>query len=403
MNQQLPEWLRFSGEERLRLEGFVHKSYRPDGEDEYLLHRFRLTSTIQPVSWFKAVFQVQDTRVFFQNAVPAPSYQATWDLRFGYGEFGELGKSPIAVRVGRQEMIFGTERLIGAANWSNTTRYFDAVRAAMVYRKWRVDAFAASVVVQHDGQVGSVTPGNNIHGLYGSLGGIVPGGTIEPYFLWRLQPRVKTETGPVANLDMKVSGFRWFGKARAFDYDTSLVIERGFAGADHIEAWAGHWLAGYTFRNAQWKPRIYAEYALAVGDGNPKDGQRNGFELLYTNAHDRLGLADQFGWKNIRQARLSAQFQVSKKFTLTPSHNLFWLDNPKDALYTWQGAVIARRADGSAGRFVGQETDIVLAYRMNSIVDLGAGIAHITPGHFLKVTTPGLGLTFPYFMMTTRF
>src|SRR6185503_7408733 len=141
--------------ERVRLEGFTGAGFQPDSSDAYLLNRLRLNMRLTPSSWLKFNFQMQDARVWWKNQKPyAPPFQTTFDLRQGYVEVGDVEKKPIALRVGRQEINLGEERLVGSSNWTNTARTFDAVRAAMRYGKVRLDAFSASPVMLHDGRVG---------------------------------------------------------------------------------------------------------------------------------------------------------------------------------------------------------------------------------------------------------
>jgi hypothetical protein len=404
INQHLPRWLRFSGEERVRLEGFDAGGFKPDNGDAYLLQRFRLNMRIQPAGWLKVFVQTQDARVFWRNQTPAPPFQDTWDLRLAYAEAGDMEKSPVALRVGRQEIKLGEDRLVGDAWWGNTPRSFDAARVAFHYRKVRLDAFASSLVVLQDGQVGSVQPGNNLHGLYGGLINVIPNSTIEPYLLWRLQPRVQSELDGIGHLDMKVIGVRWVGTLpHNFDYRTEVAFERGRLVQDHIQAWAGHWVAGYTFSRAAWKPRLLAEYNYATGDGNSKDGRRNTFDQLYPSAHDMYGLADQVGWKNIQHVRSGVEWKVSPAWFMASRYSDYWLADAHDALYNTASAVVARSANGSAGRWVGQEIDFLTLYQPFKTTQIGAGLAHIFPGTFLKLTTPGRGYTAPYVFFNSQF
>lgn len=405
LNGELPRWIRFSGDERMRLEGFSGGGFQPGNDDAYLLNRLRFSATLQPAAWWKIVTQTQDARVGGDNLTPhGPPRQDTWDLRQAYAELGDPDKDPVALRVGRQEISLGGERLVGVSQWQNVGRSFDAARLLMHYRKLKLTAFAASVVVLRDGQVGSADAGNNLHGLYGSIADWIPNSTLEPYFMWRLQPNVRSELGAFGHLDMKVSGARWLGKVRAFDYNTSIVLERGSAATDQVNAWAGHWLAAYSFPKMAGSPRLTAEYNYATGDGNPHDGQVNTFQLLYPTAHDRHGLTDQVGWRNIHHLRGTVEIKPHPKWNLTPSYNAFWLADPRDALYNSQGNVVVPRvADGSAGRWVGQELDVAATYSITSVTQVGAGFGHIIPGTFLRQATPGHGYSYPYLQITTKF
>ena len=385
--------------------GFSGGGFRPANDDLYPLQRFRLALTLRPVSWWKIVAQTQDARVWFDNQTPhGPPRQDTWDLRQAYAELGDPDKNPVALRVGRQEISLGGERLVGVSQWQNVGRTFDAARLMLHYRKLSLTAFSASVVVLRDGQVGSADAGNNLHGLYASVAGWIPNATLEPYLMWRLQPNVRSELGPLGHLDMKVSGARWLGKVRALDYNTSIVIERGSVVADHVNAWGGHWLLGYSLPKPAGSFRLVAEYNYATGDGNPHDGRVYTFQLLYPTAHDRHGLADQVGWRNIHHLRGAAEWKLRPQWTLTPRYSAFWLADARDALYNSQGnVVVARVPDGSAGRWVGQELDVATAYSMTRVTEIGAGFAHIFPGTFLQRASPGHGYSYPYFQISTKF
>ena len=147
-----------------------------------------------------------------------------------------------------------------------------------------------------------------------------------------------------------------------------------------------------------------AEYNYAAGDGDLHDGRVNTFQLLYSTAHDRHGLSDQVGWRNIHHLRGTLEIKARPKWTLTPSYNAFWLADARDALYNSQGnVVIPRVQDGSAGRWVGQELDLATAYSITPAIQLGAGFAHIFPGTFLQRATPGHGYSYPYLQISTKF
>jgi len=404
VNNQLPSWLRFSGEERLRLEGFGGGGFQPNNNDGYLLQRVRLNMKLLPASWLKFQFQTQDARVFFKNQKPyAPPYQDTWNLRLAFVEIGDSEKGS-GLRVGRQELSYGDERLVGPSSWTNTARTFDAARATFRHDKFRLDIFASAVVVLKDGDVGQVQPGNNLHGIYGGMTNVIPNSVIEPYVLWRLSPRLKTETGGTGNLDSKTGGVRWVGKLRAgFDYGVEMAIQRGSVGTDLVHAWAGHWIVGHTWALAAVKPRFLVEYNYASGDANAKDGRRGTFDQLYPTAHDKYGLADQVGWKNIHHFRTGVELKPFPKWPVSAKYSSYWLADPHDALYTTSNAVVALRSDGTAGRFVGQELDVTTAYVVSKQLHIGGGFGHLFPGEFLKKATKGAGYTFPYLMIGYAF
>src|SRR5262249_8338705 len=159
-----------------------------------------------PISWLKLQLQGQDAELFGRNPIKpgAPAYENAFNLRQAYLEFGNVESSKLGLRVGRQELFFGEQRLIGHLNWVNDARSFDAARASSRDKNFRIDVFAASVVNFHDGAFNDRrTDGNNLHGIYASFAKLVPKATVEPYLLWRVSRGVKSKSGVTGNQDFK--------------------------------------------------------------------------------------------------------------------------------------------------------------------------------------------------------
>lgn len=404
INRELPHWIQFSGEDRLRLEGYAYGGFNPGNDEMYLLNRFRWQVILRPARWLRVFAETQDSRVFWKKQHPsAPPYENTWDLRQAYADFGDVEKSPVALRFGRQEMSYGTERIIGVSSWSNTSRSFDAAKLILRHGKVRADLFAASVVVLQNGTVGSVQPGNNTYGIYVTTTDLLPGATIDPFVIWRLQPNITSETGISGHMDEKVWGLRTVGRLhRDFDYGATVMLERGDYSTDHLNALALHFLLGYTFSRAAWRPRIAVEYNYGSGDQDPRDGRHTTFDQLYPTSHDRYGLADQVGLRNMRHTRFQAEWNPARKWSAGARISLFWLASARDALYNNQGNAVARLAGGSGGRWIGPELDGYGSYRLNRYQQIGAGFGHIFPGTFLQRATPGHNYNAPYLFFTTK-
>ncbi|MEP7355476.1 MAG: alginate export family protein, partial [Acidobacteriota bacterium] len=292
LNKELPKWLKFSGNYQGRFEGFTGGGYKPNSSDAYFLNRFRLNMLIAPSPWLRFNFQAQDARVWGKNQnPPVVPFQNTLDLRQAYVEIGDSETKAWGVRAGRQELVFGEQRLIGHLNWVNDARSFDAVRATWRHKGARVDAFASTVVTQVDGEFDRAirVKADNFHGIWANLPTLVKGVTIEPYLLWRVTRNLKSETGILGKRDFKTYGIRFSGKvAKVWDYTSETNGQKGSLANDSIGAFAGHWQIGYTMPKAMWKPRWLLEYNYATGDKNPTDNKRGTFDQLYPTGHDKL-------------------------------------------------------------------------------------------------------------------
>lgn len=216
--------------------------------------------------------------------------------------------------------------------------------------------------------------------------------------------RHKNQGGVGAKTDRKVYGARFVGKLPAnFDYNIEAVGQTGSVGADDIRASASHAALGYTLAKVKNKPRIVLEYNYASGDETPTDGRQQTFDQLYPTGHDKLGLSDQVGWKNIHDLRAGVEFKPIPKISAAVFYHSWWLASPTDALYNAAGNATVRVASGTAGRHVGQEASIQGTYALSAMTSIGAGYANVFPGTFLKNATPGKQYRSPYVMLTHSF
>jgi hypothetical protein len=404
VNRELPSWLRLAGEYRVRAEGYEGGSYTADNNQGYLLSRFQLNMDVR-FSWFRIFAQTEDARVLGNDAVPAAfPYQDTFDLRQAFIELGNVEKDHFAVRAGRQELIFGDQRILGSANWLNTPRSFDAVRAVLNYGNVRVDAFSAAVVNPVDGAFDHSKAGNNLHGLYGTITHVLPGATIEPYFLWHLGAGFKNEEGLAARRSTKTVALRIARKPQdKLDYEAHLLRQYGSIGSDSVSAYAMNFDLGYTWSKARLHPRIYADYAYASGDKNPLDGRINTFDQIYPSNHGLYGIVDLFGWQNLRDMKFGAELKPTKRLIVsTVFHNLS-LANSRDALYNGVGNAVVRNPAGADGSHIGTEWEGTGAFPFTRYLTSGIGHGHLFPGNFVRKATKGSSYNISYLFLTYAF
>ena len=403
-NDVTPKWLTLRAEYRDRMEGGTNIGFTSGRDDLYNLSRFRFDVAVKPSPAFSVLVQAQDARVQEKDvgSTTAP-FRNTFDLRQGYADIGNAEKGSPTLRVGRQEMFFGEQRLVGHLTWVNSARSFDGLRATVRKKGFRLDAFATSVVRVIDGEFDRSGNGNRFFGAYGSATNWIPKATVEPYVFWRHDSELKAERGDTGNLSAATIGTRWVGKLpNAVDYGAEMAYQTGSLASDSVNAWAGHWIVGKTL-GGPWNVRLAEEYNFATGDGNSTDGTRHTFDQLYPTGHDKLGLADQVGWKNIRDLRSIVEVTPHKGWPVTASLHSWWLADTHDALYSASGAAVARVPTGAVGSRVGDEIDVQLSHAIIPQVLVAGGIAHVFPSAFLKTTTPGADYTYPFVMVTYVF
>jgi hypothetical protein len=402
-NLQLPAWVRLGVEHRGRLEGVSGAGFAANREDLYWLNRFRVTARFSIKPWLSAAVQTQDARVEGRNGpVAGAPFRDQFDLRLAHADVGNLERSRLAVRAGRQELAFGDQRLVGHVNWLNTARSFDAIRGVFRHKKIRVDGFAASVVQMQIDEFNWSGAGNYFYGADAPMAVMPLGGVLEPYEFVRSTRNQRSDAGAIGTLVSSTTGVRLAGKLSPLtDYNIEAAIQRGSLGSDDIAAWASHWAVGRTISTGSLAFRVFGEYNYASGDDTPGDGQRGTFDQLYPTPHDKYGLADQVGWKNIHHARAGLEFKPQPRLSFAGGYHSFWLASARDALYNAGGVVLARIPTGAPDRHVGQELDIQATFTPSARIQLHGGYSHLFTGAFLKAATPGESYSGPYVMVTT--
>lgn len=401
LNRVLPPWVRLRAEFRERMEGADNAGFVSNRDDVYWLSRLRLNAAFTVSRHVSLQAQVQDARVAKKQigATGAP-FSAPVDLRTAFADIGGTA-DPVTVRAGRQELAFGEQRLVGHSSWANAARTFDGVRVTLRRKVVQLDAFATSVVRILPDQFDRSGNGNRFVGADAVTTSIK--GTLEPYVFWRRDLRLTAENGSIGALNQSTTGVRWAGTLPGrVELSAEAALQRGSLGPDEIRAWATHAMLRSPSVTTL-ALRVSGEYNAATGDRNPKDGVRGTFDQLYPTPHDKYGLADQVGWRNIHHVRFGTELARLKRWPMTANYHTWWLADRHDGLYLASGALLARIADGSAPRHVGQEVDLQVLHALTPQLQVAAGYAYVMPGGFLKSATPGAHYSAPFVMATYVF
>jgi hypothetical protein len=132
---------RYHSEHNLRLKPLTGRN------DDFLLHRTRLYLNAEVGERFRFYGEAIDATSWWQNHPPRAIEVNRFDALNLFGDLMLLKDivrdgDKLWVRGGRQELLYGTERLISPLDWSNTRRTFDGVK--MFYQsKTSITAAAA--------------------------------------------------------------------------------------------------------------------------------------------------------------------------------------------------------------------------------------------------------------------
>ena len=88
----------------------------------------------------------------------------------------------ITVRTGRQELLYGAQRLVSPLDWANTRRTFEGVRLLVKHGDWSTDAFYTNFVPVRPSSFDEADYDQSFYGLYSVYSGM-ENATLDLYYL----------------------------------------------------------------------------------------------------------------------------------------------------------------------------------------------------------------------------
>ena len=383
--------LTLGSEIRLRSESRRNARFdreRPGNDEDYLPSRFRVRLTWEPSERVTGVVELQDARMLGEEAISdirAPNiYADPLDVHQAYLDVGLPGSAsvPISVRIGRQKLVYGAQRMVSPLEWVNTARVFDGVRIGLDAGSGRgLDAFATRLVpvrptgFNDHGPTGSRMFNSQLHGVYYRDASLLPGGRVEGYWLLRREARLDDAVHTVGTRVDAVHG--------AWALDAELAAQGGRYGGVLHRAALLH-VGGSFTAELPGRPKLGAAFNYGSGDDDPHDGVHGTFDQLYPLGHAYYGYIDLFALQNLRNTEVTVEAELPGSVRLRVGVQDFALAAPgADAWYDVGGAVVHRAAGESLSPHVGNEVDVTIRVPVGD-VGLEAGYGRFFGGAYLR-------------------
>ncbi len=401
--------LKVSGEARYRLEvrddfTFNNTSYE---DDAFHLLRTRLGIEAGMPSIGKVFVQGQDAESFASSSLnQTNAFVDRFDLRQLFVELkSPWEEAPAKLKIGRQELAYGEQRFVGAFDWSNVARVFDAVKLSVTPTdKLQVDAWVSQPVLVTRVTANSADHEDHFYGIY-AAGKPFRDHILDTFLFVRhdLDNEIAGEiSGHRGQLKEYTLGNRFRGRYSDFDYGVEWALQLGSRAHEDIVAWALHNELGYTFVRAPWSPRVGMEYNHGSGDNETSDGNFGTFDNLFPTNHPHYGFMDLASLRNIDQLETNLSAKPFKSLMLTSKYHWFFLDSNKSAWFN-AGQGVIRPARANASQTIGQELDLLAKWTVSKHIDTLFGYSHFFPGPFIKDTGADNDANFFYWQTAVKF
>lgn len=388
--------MEFGGELRLRPEMRANPDFDKDTHksQRFVGSRLRISGQARAADDVSVKVTFQDTRNWGEEAGTSSGLTDSGeaiDIHEGFVEFQKFAGSVFNLRAGRQELVYGDQRLIGNFGWSNQGRAFDAFKAFLENPVLSIDLFIAKRKENNGTTAANSNQDRDLSGIYSSWKKLLPKTTTDIYFF---HDREGDTSGAAKTKNVYTLGARVAGKNARVDYTIETPFQFGDNGtlvgvsseSVKINAYAAAAKAGYTFVGSK-EIRVGLGYDFASGDDNASDDQAKTFNNLYPTNHAFYGLMDNQGWRNLNSWNIALSGKPAPSIFSSISFWNFRLAQEKDGWYNAAGTASGSLRSASAAnrkKDVGRELNLLLRFTQSPTIIWEAGYGHFFTGQFIN-------------------
>ena len=385
-------------EPKVTLNGEVRHRYEADGrrvsengKDSYTDAHFlrsRAQVTYMPTKDVRGVIQIQDSRVFGSEASTLDGSANTFDLHQGFFVVEDVLDTDFDLQVGRQEMAYANQRLVGSVGWHNVGRSFDAVRVKTNGEWGALDLFASRLGSRVNTDSVNLLDDFSSTNFYGAWSTLKFNKDHKGDFFALLDNDTReVATGPDSGSSIRnriTAGTFIRGKVSSLNYEAEFAWQGGSSqGSNTFSAI----LIGGKVLYASDPVKVGVLYTLLSGDDDPTDDQLKTFNTLFATNHKFYGYMDYFpgssGAAGLQDIGVTAWLKISDAASISVDGHLF-----------------TTAVDIGTENALGKEIDATFKYRYNSSVKFTAGASIFLADDLMKGAVGGDTGWWGYLMTT---
>ena len=363
--------------------------------DSFTSMRVRTQMVASLESDVDLMIQLQDVRLWGEEKNTLTDYSADkFDLHQGYVHLKKLGDGDHSLKIGRQMVALGGQRLIGAVEWTQQGRVFDGLQLLLA-PSWGQVNLTAIQVAESDSTSGHFTDDAYLTGAYATLDQL-PSGSLDLYALYNRDGDEEKET------DQVTMGARLAGKKMGYSYRFEGSFQTGQRFFQDRVQDVSAFMFGGRIGGSLGGLDLTLWYDYLSGDDDLDDDKTKVFDTLFATNHKFYGYADLFlnipvhtGGLGLQDLALKAALPLSDQVSLGIHGHSF---------------LTAQKGDLESSH-LGEEVDVTLTYKYRPGFTVVAGVSQVMADDSMKSVTRYKNsiddwdgnMTFAYLMTNTTF
>jgi hypothetical protein len=391
-------YVTLGGEIREVLEQVVNDNFGKQGyTNRFLLQRYMLHSDWHLGRRYRIFVQLKSGLESYRTGGPRPIDEKKLDFEAAFLEVGtDTGKNWIVLRLGRQELNYGSGRLVSVREGPTVRQSFDGAKVRSKAGAWKIDAFAVRPDLDKPGFFDNIPdPHTEFWGIYATRP-LRRQVSFDSYYLGEDRKAATFERGTATELRHSVGARLWrplATKESSLDFDFEGVFQFGSFGSDNIRAWTLASDTGYSLTRLPLKPRFSVKADISSGD-DPRSHTLGTFYPVFPLGNYFGVLADTGpGPVNFIDVHPRIQATLPKRVTVSTDLVVQWRENLNDGVYAVPGFLLVP-SNGSTARFVGYRPGVEARWQVDRHMWVQADYGVFFAGQFLKDASPGRNLKY---------
>lgn len=390
VSQKSKVFLFFGGENRTQYQYFDNENWDEAYTDKngFILNRALLYGDLKIGNSFRLFSQLQSSssiRRLDPNPLeenPLDIHQLLFDVRVRNLKF----------RMGRQELYYGSQRLISVREGPNSRQAFDAMKIMYQRNYLSIDAFYGYYVKNSFGNFNDkIDKNTKLFGLYTSVKGVRFLNNVEVYFL-NLQKSKSTFNTISGQENRNTVGSRIWGTHSNWNYDIEAAYQFGKFNKQNINAWTFSINNSFNYQINKRIQKIGFKTEYISGDKIQNDRSLETFNPLFPKGA-YFGLAALIGPSNLFDMHPFLEFQLTQKLNFNIDYDMFWRASGNDAIYQPNVSVLFDSSN-STSKKIGNQLGASFDYSINKYLNFTIEGTWFNSGKFIQDVSNGRDILF---------
>lgn len=381
----IPQKIKIGGEIRWQYFYFKNENWgnAVKDKDGYFLQRSLIHATLNHSGKVKGHFELQSSLIN-GKANTSPVEENPLELHQAYADIQVLQnkRTSMLFRIGRQELSYGSQRLVSVREIPNNRQSFDGIKISHQSTTTQLDIFYVHYVTAKKGFFDDRSGRQvKLWSVYFVQKDLFKNFNIDLYYFGLYKAQAVFDDGSGAEKRQTI-GSRIWGKTKLVNYDVEAVWQYGHLSDKQITAWTLSMNVNKKWNDINGKPELGLKSELISGNKQYSDGNLETFNPLFPRGA-YFGLAAFIGPVNLADIHPSFSFDMYSNLRCNIEYDRFWRFSLQDGIYA-PNVSLLYSGSNNPYKLIGSQYSCDVRFTLNPTCSFRGEFTWFKPGAYLQ-------------------